>query len=91
MNGINDFNSHRKNLLKCSNHLCFDEMMSTWRPRTSKTGGLPNITYIIRKPEPLGTEFKCATCSKSSVMMFLELQRGKDGMKSAQHNNQIGL
>jgi len=28
--------------------------MSTWCPCKSKTGGLPNISYVIRKPEPLG-------------------------------------
>jgi hypothetical protein len=34
--------------------LVADESMSAWVPRTSKTGGLPNISFIKRKPEPLG-------------------------------------
>eukprot|EP00957_Ditylum_brightwellii_P075139 5710163-Ditylum_brightwellii.AAC.1 len=35
-----------------------DESMSVWRPQTTKTRHLPNISFIERKPEPLGTEFK---------------------------------
>ena len=27
----------------------FDESMSAWRPRISKSGGLPNISFILRK------------------------------------------
>lgn len=51
--------------------------MSPWRPRTSKNGGLPNISYIIRKPEPLGTEFKTVCCPITGVMTYMEIQRGK--------------
>ena len=36
----------------------FEESTSTIVPRTTPTGGLPTISYIMRKPEPLGTEFK---------------------------------
>jgi len=32
-----------------------DESMSAWRPRTSKNGGLSNISFIRHKPEPPGT------------------------------------
>ena len=32
-----------------------DESMSGWRPKTSKTGGLPNITFEPLKPKNLGT------------------------------------
>lgn len=35
--------------------LMLDESMSGWRPKTSKTGGLPHISYEARKPVPLGT------------------------------------
>jgi hypothetical protein len=27
-------------------------------PRTTALGGLPNISHLIRKPEPLGTKFR---------------------------------
>jgi len=31
-----------------------DASMCAYRPRTTATGGLPNISFIVRKPEPLG-------------------------------------
>ena len=58
-----------------------DELMSAWKPRNTKTGDLPNITYILQKPEPLGSEFKCSACTRAKFMMYLEIQRGKDEMK----------
>ena len=35
-------------------HLLINESMSGWRTKTSKTGGLLNITHEARKPVPLG-------------------------------------
>ena len=87
---MDDFNSNRLATLHVSNHLCVDEMMSAWRPRTSATGGLPNITHIPRKPEPLGTEFKCTACAQTGCMLYLELQRGKDAMREAAHCRELG-
>ena len=37
-----------------------DESMSEIRFRTTEKGNLPHLSYIFRKPEPLGTEFKTA-------------------------------
>ena len=45
--------------------------MSAWRPRKDKTGGLPNISFILRKPEPLGTEFKSMACSLTGIYFVL--------------------
>jgi len=36
-------------------HIVLDESMSQWKPRASKTGGLPNLTYIVRNTGPFGT------------------------------------
>jgi hypothetical protein len=54
---VDEFNRHRRDLIQASRWKVEDESMSAWCPRKSKTGGLPNISYIIRKPEPLGTFF----------------------------------
>ena len=35
--------------------LIIDESMSAWCPKTSKLGGIPNISYEPRKPIQLGT------------------------------------
>lgn len=45
--------------------ICIDESMSAWCPKTSKTGGLPNITYEPRKPAPLG-KFMPPRCKESA-------------------------
>lgn len=74
---VNEFNEIRNELVQSSHVKVLDESMSAWRPRTSKNGGLPNISYIIRKPEPLGTEFKTVCCQSTGVMIWLEIQRGK--------------
>ena len=90
IDGVEQFNLNRLTHLVSSNHISMDELMSAWRPRTTKTGGLPNITFILRKPEPLGTEFKCAGCSAAKFMMFLEIQRGKEAMKLQRYNRELG-
>ena len=55
---VDDYNSNRKKTVASSVIMTLDESMSAWRPRTSSAGGLPNISFILRKPRPLGTEFK---------------------------------
>ena len=50
--------------------------------RTTKTGTLPNLSFVKRKPEPLGTEFKNLVDGISGHMLWLELQEGKERMKN---------
>jgi hypothetical protein len=52
---VDEFNHLRKNRLLSGFWMLIDESMSAWRPRTSPTGNLPNISFIFRKPENLGT------------------------------------
>jgi hypothetical protein len=56
---IQEFNNNRFDRIQIARWLCIDESMSAWRPRTTPTGGLPNISFILRKPEPLGKFFCC--------------------------------
>ena len=67
-----------------------DEAMSAFKPRTTKTGGLPNISFIQRKPEPLGTEFKNVCCPVTGVCSVLEIQRGKVANPYMKHNKELG-
>ena len=87
---IDDFNTIRRQRLKCSKWLSVDESMSAWRPRTTVTGGLPNLSFVARKPEPLGTEFKNSACPILGVIRHLEIQRGKEGMRHQEHNATLG-
>jgi hypothetical protein len=52
---IAKFIGNRKRVVAASVFKLLDETMSTWHPRKTKTGGLPNISFVLRKPEPLGT------------------------------------
>jgi hypothetical protein len=54
---LEEYNNKRRRLIKTS-LLMLDESMSGWRPKTSKLGGLPNITFEPRKPVPLGTQLR---------------------------------
>ena len=40
------------------------------------------MSYVARKPEPLGTEFKNLVDGLSGGMMWLEVQEGKDRKKN---------
>ena len=74
---VKDFNNIRNDNVLSSWIKVLDESMLAWRPHTSKNSDLPNISYIIQKPEPLGTEFKTVCCPVTGVMTHLEIQRGK--------------
>ena len=67
------FNNNRKRTVASSILTVIDESMSSFQPRTSKTGalhgGLPNISYIIRKPRPLGCEFKVSKIFKIQYLL----------------------
>ena len=51
---VEAFNNNRYEKVQISLWLIIDQTMSVWRPRTTPTGGSPNISFILRKPEPLG-------------------------------------
>lgn len=87
---IDDFNDIRRTSITTSRWKVADESMSAWRPRTTALGGLPNISFVVRKPEPLGTEFKTCACPITGIMTMMEIQRGKEGMKEKKYNKDLG-
>ena len=66
-----------------------DESMSAWAPKTTARGGLPNISYIARKPKPLGTEFKVIADATTGCFVGIEVQRGKDSMLEQKYVKKI--
>jgi len=68
---IVEFNGNRKKNVAASFFKLLDESMSAWYPRKTKTGGLPNISFILGQPEPLGTEFKSMACSETGKKQML--------------------
>ena len=55
--------------------------MSPFQPSNSKTGNLPNISYVLCKPSPLGIELKTVCDANMGIMLYIEIQRGKEAMK----------
>lgn len=74
--GVDAFNANRFRTVLRSEALIPDEAISPIRPRTTADGGLPNITFVERKPKPCGTEFKCVADGRHGVMLYLEIQEG---------------
>ena len=69
---VQAFNGKRTDLIK-STYLVLDESMSAWRPTTTKTGGLPNITYEPREPKPLGTMFKNGVEAATGIVVYQDV------------------
>ena len=44
----------------------------------------------MRKPEPLGTEFKCAVDGLTGTLLWLEIQEGKARMANKEHQKTLG-
>ena len=53
-----------------------DEMMFAWRGKKGN-GGIPHLSFLIRKPIPLGTESKVVCEGTFGLCMFVEIQKGK--------------
>jgi hypothetical protein len=68
---INGFNNKRARKIAASFWKLHDESMSPYKPRTSKYGGLPFLSFILRKPKPIGTEFKVTACSETGKCLAL--------------------
>jgi hypothetical protein len=68
-NGVDDFNTNRRDVLHQRFYQTTDESMSACKPHKDKLGVLPNITYIHRKSKPLGAELKTMCDCATGVMV----------------------
>jgi hypothetical protein len=55
---IYNFDEICRSSILCSQWIVADESMSAWWPWTTALGGLPNLSFVICKPEPLGKQKK---------------------------------
>ena len=62
------------------------ESMSAIRFRKTAKGNLPHLSYIFRKPEPLGIEFKTVTCSSTWALLFIEARILKEGRNKIKYH-----
>ena len=67
-----------------------DESMSVIHFRTTAKGGLSHLSYILRKMEPLGTEFKTVAFSVPGAFLFIWIQVGKEGIEKSKYHLHLG-
>jgi hypothetical protein len=81
---IDAFNKRRQEVVILSEVLTPDETMSPMCPRSTSHGAgegkLPHYSFIPRKPEPHGTEFKTVCDGRSGVMLYMEIQEKAEDM-----------
>ena len=56
---------------------------------TTSNGYLPHYSYIFRKPDTLGTYINNVACSMLRTMIHLDVQKGKEAMKSSNFQQHI--
>ena len=87
-----EFNENRRHTVISSFVKVLDELMSGFRPQTHKNGDLPtNLSFIPRKPGPLGAEFNAICCVVTAIMVWIELQHGREPMRAAEFATKSGV
>ena len=87
---IEMFNRNRREMIRPSNLLVFDESIFPFRPQISSTGNLPHLTYLPGKPQDLGPEAKVLMCSFVGCVLKIELMEGKLAMAVKRYHRQMG-
>jgi len=64
--------------------------MSAFHSQTHSTGNLPHLSFIMCKPEDLGTEFKIVACPMTGILFHLEIQKGCNAMRYANYSAELG-
>jgi hypothetical protein len=77
---LSQFNERRQSFVSII-LLMVDESMSGWRPKSTKTGGLPKLSWEPRRPVPLGTTFRNGTECTSDILMFQDIVQDAEVMK----------
>jgi hypothetical protein len=92
---INALNENRFKTIAASSTKVMDESISAFKPHTTATGYLPHLSFILRQPESLGSEFKVTGDSKKKgtgcFVHLEEVQEGKDDMRAKEHVLSVGV
>ena len=82
---IQKFNENRRRSIYPSYKCVVDESMCAFRG-----SGLPHVSFVPRKPEPVGLELKTLADTESGVMLCLEMCEGKEAMSSKKYRPDLG-
>ena len=88
-NWVKGFNEARLREIKIGSCVTPDEMMLEWKGK-SGFGGLPHLSYIKRKPKPLGTELKSVCEGTMGICIHIEIQKGKLAMARKKFHREFG-
>lgn len=61
------------------------ESMAGWRPKTQKTGGLPNVTWEPRKPVPMGTQIRNGAEAFTGALVSLDIAQDVEIQRAKEH------
>ena len=67
-----------------------DDSMSAIQFCTTHKGYLPQYSYILRNPEPLGTEKNNVVCSRLGTMLQIVIQKEGEDKKTSEFQKYIG-
>jgi hypothetical protein len=73
---VKGFNEARLREIVAGSCVTPDEMMLEWKGKAGY-GGLPHLSFIKRKPQPLGTELKSLCEGTMGMCVLIEVQKGK--------------
>ena len=85
---FHDFNKARKNIAT-SYPKVGDKSTSAIHSQTMAKGKLPHLSYIFCKIEPLGTDIKIVAFYVIGALLFVEVQRVKEGINNSKYHLQI--
>jgi hypothetical protein len=84
---VQEYNKMRSNMTDV-HYAVLDESMSGWRPKTTATGGLPNITFEPRKPVNLGTMIRNGCECRSGIMVHHDIVKGTVQQGNKKYNRE---
>ena len=77
---VDAFNEHMAEAINPGWMLCVDESMCAWRGKVGKgdRNKIPKLSWVPRKPEPLGAELKASGDALLGAILRLEICKGKE-------------
>ena len=83
------FNESRRHIASRVEKTSYDAMSDILFCATPK-GYLPHYSYIFRKPYKFGTNMDNLACSRLRTLLHLEIQKGKEDMKTSTFQKNSG-
>ena len=89
---IDSFNAHMAKVFSPGWLLIVDESMCAWRGRVGidSLHSLPKLSWVPRKPEPMGLELKTTADALSSILLFIEPCMGKEVHPTQEYFSEFG-